>query len=628
MSRENTWVLYLLDTFISQTHVAPFMLNFSDNSLRVLKSRYLINNETPEELFGRVAIHIAISDILHDKEIFTKESNSTFYYKDEHFINPIKIGQYTLNEYHLEAFSELYNQLAREGHMKCTKSMLLQMVDDGDLTKYQQNIRSYYEVMTNQLFMPNTPTLMNAGASLGQLSACFVLDMPDDMAGIMDTCKDAAMIFKSGGGVGINYSNLREEGAKVKSTDGVASGPVSFMEIINSVTNVIKQGGKRRGANMGILDIKHPDIKKFIKSKVKGGVLENFNISVAMWDKPETYKELDLIAKSAHSSAEPGVIFFDNMNKHNPLLKARGKPLNSTNPCGEQGLYANESCNLGSINVSKLFKSGGFDWKMYEKTIRLCTRFLDNIIDINVYPTKAINIASKETRRIGLGVMGVADLLFKMDIKYDSPRGLDFMGKLAEKLTHYSIDESIEIAKDRGSYGLYDGEYVFPSGVYSSDQHGWAVLGNNIQRIGLRNVLTTTIAPTGTIAMIADCSNGMEPAFALSYRKKVSVGEFEYINPILEQRLKEEDTGDIPECFVTAMDIHWSDHIKAQAVWQKWIGNSISKTINMPSDVTVNDIKEAYGLAHKLGCKGITVYRDGSRDSQVLYVNKKDEVNA
>ena len=602
------------------------MLNFSENSLRVLKSRYLLGAETPEDLFMRVAIHIAISDILHDNRVFTKESNSTFYYEDEYFINSIKIGQYTLNKYHLEAFSELYNQLAKEGHIKCTKSMLLQMIDDGELAKYQENIQNYYNVMTNQLFMPNTPTLMNAGASLAQLSACFVLNIPDDMAGIMDTCKDAAMIFKSGGGVGINYSNLREEGAKVKSTDGVASGPVSFMEIVNSITNVIKQGGKRRGANMGILDITHPDIVKFIKSKVKGGILENFNISVGMWDKPETYKELDLIAESAHSSAEPGVIFFDNVNKHNPLLKARGKPLNSTNPCGEQSLYPNESCNLGSINVSKLFKRGGFDWKMYEKTIRLCTRFLDNIIDINKYPTKAIDIASKETRRIGLGVMGVADLLFKMDIKYDSPRGLDFMEQLAEKLTYYSMDESVEISKERGSYGLYDGEYIFPSGVYSSDQHGWVVLGNNIQKIGLRNVLTTTVAPTGTIAMIADCSNGMEPAFALSYRKNVSVGEFEYVNPILEQRLKEEDTDKIPECFVTAMDIHYIDHIKAQAVWQKWIGNSISKTINMPSDVTVNDIKEAYKLAHKLGCKGLTIFRDGSRDSQVLYVNKKENV--
>ncbi len=923
------------------------MVNFSDNSLRVLKSRYQINGETPQELFERVAIHIGISDILHDDRIFIKKrvvGYSPMYYMNEFFDDEVKIGQYKLNEYHMEAFTNLYNELVMNSHMTITKSSLLQMISDGLFDKYQENIKEYYDLMVNQLFMPNTPTLMNAGASLGQLSACFVLDIPDNMEGIMDTCKDAAIIFKSGGGVGINYSSLREQGAEVKSTKGVASGPVSFMEIVNSITNVIKQGGKRRGANMGILDIGHPDINKFIENKKESGVLENFNISVAMWDKPENYDNLDLIAESAHACAEPGIIFFDNMNKHNPLLKVRGKPINTTNPCvvgntkiltdkgyfeirdvvdkeiniwngaqfskvtprktakdqplitiqfsdgneitctpyhkfilknnervegrclklgdklqkhgypvieiddsiqedlhmqgffsgdgwcnaeknsyyiglyggkkklvshftyktiheydipddstdihktriylrlgrmrdklfvpdvkfniksrlswlagicdsdgavsndinskgisitsrkrgflkdiqsllhtlgvrnsvdygyqyydggvmyrlvisannvkklqdigfkthrldlsdnnpqrdaqrfisvqtikceeisddvycfnepinhsgifnglltsncGEQGLYANESCNLGSINVSRLFENGQFNWKKYGETIRVCTRFLDNVVDVNKYPTNSIDIASKETRRIGLGVMGVADLLFKMDIKYDSPRGLDIMEKLAESLTFHSLDESVEISKSRGSYYLYNGDYEFPDGCYESNSMEWVILADKIHNIGLRNVLTTTIAPTGTISMIADCSNGMEPVFALSYKKTVSLGSFDYINPILQNRLEEEGYNwnssienlpqNIKDVFVTAMDINWKDHVKAQAVWQKWIGNSISKTINMPNDSTINDVKEAYKLAHKLGCKGITVYRDGSRSEQVLY---------
>lgn len=599
------------------------MLGFSDNAMRILKSRYLINGESPEELFERVAIHIGISDILHDDRIFIKHGIPPLYPLRESF-ESIQIGKYKLNKYHMEAFTNLYNELSYLGHMTYTQSMLMQMINDGKLDKYEKNIQEYYDLMVNQEFMPNTPTLMNAGATLGQLSACFVLEMPDNLEGIMDTCKDAAIIFKSGGGIGINYSDLRPEGAKVKSTDGVASGPISFMEIINSITNVIKQGGKRRGANMGILDIRHDDVKKFIKIKQKAGVLENFNISVGLWDKPEYYDELDMIAESAHASGEPGVIFFDNINMSNPLYDVRGGPVNSTNPCGEQPLYPNESCNLGSINVSRLFKDGQFNWKKYEKIIKICTRFLDNVIDVNKYPTDKIDHASKETRRVGLGVMGVADLLLKMDIAYNSERGLYIMGRLAEKLTYISLNESVNISEKRGSYWLYNGNYEFPRGA-RGNPNTWKDLEMRIKNIGLRNVLTTTIAPTGTIAMISDCSNGIEPIFALSYKKNVSVGEFNYFNPLLEQRLLEEgltihDTipKSIKDTFVTAMDIHWSDHVKAQATWQKWIGSSISKTINMPNDATINDVKEAYKLAHELGCNGITVYRNGSRDKQVL----------
>ena len=339
--------------------------------------------------------------------------------------------------------------------------------------------------MVNQVFLPNSPTMMNAGGRLGQLSACFVLGMPDDMGKIMKTTSDAALIFKSGGGVGINYSELREEGDIVASTSGVASGPVSFMNIINTVTDVIKQGGKRRGANMGIMDVSHPDIEKFITNKTEPGVLENFNVSVGVWgdfwsalvdsddgaytlrstrdDSPvreiNAHHLIDLIATSAWKSAEPGLIFFDLINKYNVFAKARGGPLRATNPCGEQSLYPYESCNLGSINLANLTKRTAdgqyeFDWQKYEEIVRKTTRFLDNVIDVNHYPVPEINVASKESRRIGLGVMGVADLLYKLRIPYNSKEGYEFMGKLSEALSYYSMEESVALSQSRGAFPL------------------------------------------------------------------------------------------------------------------------------------------------------------------------------
>jgi ribonucleoside-diphosphate reductase alpha chain len=537
--------------------------------------------------------------------------------------------------------------------------------------------------MVSQDFLPNSPTMMNAGGRLGQLSACFVLGMPDDMAGIMKSTSDAALIFKSGGGVGINYSDLREEGEIVASTSGVASGPVSFMNIINSVTEVVKQGGKRRGANMGIMEVWHPDIEKFITNKTEPGVLENFNVSVGVWkdfwdtlvnsddgkytlrcprdNSPareiNAHHLIDLIAQSAWKSAEPGLIFFDNINKNNVFAKARGQLLRATNPCGEQSLYPYESCNLGSINLANLVKRTAdgqyeFDWQRYEETIRKTTRYLDNIIDVNLYPIPEIDKASKESRRIGLGVMGVADLLYKLRIPYNSKEGYDFQLKLAEALTYYSMEESVALAKSRGKFVLcssteYPEGKIPVSGYYEKPKeeqsYDWDALITKIQKYGIRNVLTTTVAPTGTLSMLADCSNGMEPNFALVFEKRVTVGRFFYTNKIFKDVLKENNlysdellakiadnygsVKGIPEIpdwiqniFVTAMDIHWSDHVMAQAVWQDWISNAIAKTINMPNDVSVEDVKAAYLFSHELGLKGITVYRDGSRHKQVLHM--------
>jgi len=671
--------------------------DFDLNSLRVLSSRYLLRNDTneimesPKQMFERVAILVALSDVLHDHTIFHLEGRynqnieeaTSYYNKTGDFDLKLRIGSYYLNRYHFESLIRLYIQLASKGQMKVSFKELLKLIFQGKLKEYEDRIKEYYALMVSKDFLPNTPTLMNAGARLGQLSACFVLDIPDDMERIMKTSSDAAMIFKSGGGVGINYSDLRPEGDIVASTSGVASGPASFMRIIDTITDVVKQGGKRRGANMGILEVWHPDIEKFITAKTKPGVFENFNVSVGLWDdfwkslinknsnkytlkNPRTQEPLkqidshqliDLISLSAWKSAEPGVIFFDNINKYNPTIKAKEGPLRATNPCGEQSLYPYESCNLGSINLSNFVKRKAdgmfeFDWSRYEQAIRVSSRFLDNIIDANKYPVEEIDYNTKLTRRIGLGIMGIADLLFLLRIPYASKEGYEFMNKLAETLTYYSMEESVAIAKSRGPFPLFKkSDYVsgkIPvAGYYESPKeyhsYDWDSLIEKIQKFGIRNSWTTTIAPTGTLSMIADCSNGVEPVFALVFEKRVTVGRFFYTNKIFENVLKENGLynddiltkiannygsirglNDIPEWmqnrFTTAIDIHWMDHIMAQSIWQRWISNAIAKTINMPGDVTVEDVKSSYLLAHELGLKGVTVYRDGSRNEQVLHI--------
>ncbi|MBA4454414.1 MAG: adenosylcobalamin-dependent ribonucleoside-diphosphate reductase [Nitrosopumilaceae archaeon] len=679
----------------------PVSKKFDLNCLRVLASRYLFRNgkneitETPTQMFERVAILVGVGDLMYDSQIFEKSANATqnieeaksYLEKLDNFDYKFKIGDYFLNKYHFRSMINHYITLANNGQMKVSFKELLTLIAAKKFDSYAERITEYFEMMTSQDFLPNSPTMMNAGGRLGQLSACFVLGMEDGMEEIMKSTSDAALIFKSGGGVGINYSDLREEGDIVASTSGVASGPVSFMNIINTVTEVVKQGGKRRGANMGIIEAWHPDVEKFITNKTQPGVLENFNVSVGIWEdfwhslvntddgnymlrsprdkKPvkeiNAHQLIDLIALSAWKSAEPGLIFFDQINKYNVFAKARQAPLRATNPCGEQSLYPYESCNLGSINLANLVKRKAdgeyeFDWQRYEETIRKTTRFLDNVIDVNNYPVEEINIASKESRRIGLGVMGVADLLYKLKIPYNSKEGYDLQSKLSEALTYYSMEESVALAKTRGEFPLcskteYPEGKIPVAGYYekSKETHSyeWDALIEKIQKHGIRNVLTTTVAPTGTLSMISDCSNGMEPAFALVFEKRVTVGRFFYTNKIVEQALKEnglyndeilakiadnygslKGIPEIPEwmqnVFVTAMDIHWADHLMAQGVWQNWIGNAIAKTINMPYDVTAEDVKSAYLLAHELGLKGITVYRDGSRHKQVLHMTSEN----
>ena len=679
----------------------PVSKKFDLNCLRVLASRYLFRNskseiiESPTQMFERVAILVGIGDILYDSQIFEKSGNNkqdveeakSYLEKLDAFDYKFKVGDYFFNKWHFRSLINHYVALANKGQMKVSFKDLLTLLAGKKLEVYSDRITEYFEMMTAQNFLPNSPTMMNAGGRLGQLSACFVLGMNDGMEEIMKSTSDAALIFKSGGGVGINYSDLREEGAIVASTSGVASGPVSFMNIINTVTEVVKQGGKRRGANMGIIEAWHPDVEKFITNKTEPGVLENFNVSVGIWEdfwnalvntedgnyvlrspsdrKPvkeiNAHQLIDLIALSAWKSAEPGLIFFDQINKYNVFAKARQAPLRATNPCGEQSLYPYESCNLGSINLVNYVQkqadgSFEFDWQGYEEIIRKTTRFLDNIIDVNNYPVPEINVASKESRRIGLGVMGVADLLYKLKIPYNSKEGYELQSKLSEALTYYSMEESVALASSRGEFPLcskteYPEGKIPISGYYekskSSHSFEWGPLIEKIKTHGIRNVLTTTVAPTGTLSMIADCSNGMEPAFALVFEKRVTVGRFFYTNKILEAALKEngiyseellekiadnygsvKGIDEIPQwmqdVFVTAMDIHWADHLMAQSVWQDWIGNAIAKTINMPYDVTVDDVKSSYLLAHELGLKGMTVYRDGSRHKQVLHMTSEN----
>ena len=679
----------------------PVSKKFDLNCLRVLASRYLFRNskseiiETPTQMFERVAILVGIGDMLYDSQVFDKSGNNkqdideakSYLEKLDAFDYKFKVGDYFFNKWHFRSLINHYVTLANKGQMKVSFKDLLTLLAAKKLEVYSDRITEYFEMMTAQNFLPNSPTMMNAGGRLGQLSACFVLGMNDGMEEIMKSTSDAALIFKSGGGVGINYSDLREEGAIVASTSGVASGPVSFMNIINTVTEVVKQGGKRRGANMGIIEAWHPDVEKFITNKTEPGILENFNVSVGIWEdfwnalvnsedgnyvlrspkdrKPvkeiNAHQLIDLIALSAWKSAEPGLIFFDQINKYNVFAKARQAPLRATNPCGEQSLYPYESCNLGSINLVNYAQkqadgSYEFDWQGYEEIIRKTTRFLDNIIDVNHYPVPEINVASKESRRIGLGVMGVADLLYKLKIPYNSKEGYELQSKLSEALTYYSMEESVALANSRGEFPLcskteYPEGKIPVAGYYekSKDAHSfeWGPLIEKIKKQGIRNVLTTTVAPTGTLSMIADCSNGMEPAFALVFEKRVTVGRFFYTNKILEAALRDEGLysdeilekiadnygslsgiDEIPQwmqdVFVTAMDIHWADHLMAQSVWQDWIGNAIAKTINMPYDVTAEDVKSSYLLAHELGLKGMTVYRDGSRHKQVLHMTSEN----
>jgi ribonucleoside-diphosphate reductase alpha chain len=571
-------------------------IKLSDNALRVLERRYLTKDgegkviETPQELFRRVAKHIASAELSY---------------------NP-----------------------------------------NADVSPYEE---AFYQLMENLEFLPNSPTLMNAGRELGQLSACFVLPIKDSMESIFDAVKYTALIHKSGGGTGFSFSRLRPERDRVGSTGGIASGPVSFMRVFDTTTDVIKQGGMRRGANMAILNVEHPDILKFIEAKENSEALTNFNLSVAVTDEfmkavgkgtdynlvnPRTgdvvdklnaREVFDKIVDMAWRTGDPGVVFIDEINRHNPTPEL-GK-IESTNPCGEQPLLPFESCNLGSINLSKMVadKNGQpyIDYDKLSQAVKLAVHFLDNVIEVNQFPLPEIAEMTKTTRKIGLGVMGFADMLIQLGIPYDSEQGLAVAEEIAHFISAEADKTSIELAQERGVFPAFQGSiYDMPDGPR------------------FRNASRTTIAPTGSLSIIANCSSGIEPLFALSYVRHILEGEeFIEVNPYFEEAAKKggvyspelmkqlaegkrlKDIEEVPEeikkLFVTAHDISPEWHVKMQAVFQKFTDSAVSKTVNFPHEATPGDVAKVYMLAYQEGLKGITIYRDRSRESQVLTVGEE-----
>lgn len=543
----------------------------------------------------------------------------------------------------------------------------------------------FYDTITNCQFMPNSPTLMNAGRELGQLAACFVLPIEDSLEGIFETIKNTALIHQSGGGTGFSFSRLRPKNDVVHSTMGISSGPVSFMEVFNAATEAVKQGGTRRGANMGILRVDHPDILEFIDCKADNNKLNNFNISVAITDKfmeayfnnedydlvnPHTKKTtgklnakfvFNKIVDSAWRNGEPGIVFIDTMNYDNPTPQIGA--IESTNPCGEVPLLPYEACNLGSINLNKMVKENddgtcSVDWDLLAKTTRTAIRFLDNIITINKYPLPQIAEMVNNNRKIGLGIMGWADMLMKIGISYASEQGTKLASQIIEFIDYESKCESIELSKERGRFAnfkgsIYDSEHYLynkykdkSAGKISDEQ--WKELDNKIKKFGIRNATTTCIAPTGTISMIAGASGGIEPLFGLVFSRLILDNtEMLEINPIfknymIKHNLYSEELmkkiaidgsiahiNNIPEnvkkIFVTAHDVTPYWHVKMQAAFQLHTDNAVSKTVNFVESATHDDIKETYILAYKSHLKGITVYRNNSRTFQPMNLKKEEK---
>ncbi len=570
-------------------------IDLSENARRVLEKRYLKKDEngkvveTPAQMFRRVARHIAEAE-----------------------------KNYGADEEKVRKVEELF-----------------------------------YRLMTEFRFLPNSPTLMNAGRRLGQLAACFVLPVEDSMEGIFDALKNAAMIHKSGGGTGFSFSRLRPKNSRVGSTGGIASGPVSFMKIFNTATEQVKQGGTRRGANMAILRVDHPDILEFITCKENGQELNNFNLSVAVTDSfmeaVREGKEYDLIdprdkkkvgrlnarmvydklIEQAWKTGDPGVIFIDRINVDNPTPELG--QIESTNPCGEQPLLPMEACNLGSINLAKFVKGverPEIDYDALKETVWLSVRFLDNTIDMSRYPLSEITRMVRGNRKIGLGIMGFADMLFQLGIPYNSDSAIEIARDVMSFIQRESKEASRSLAKERGPFPNID------KSIYRGDS--------------IRNATTTTIAPTGTLSIIAGCSSGVEPLFALSFVRNVMDNDrLLEVNPYFEKVAKEmgfyspelmeevakrgtiQHMDGIPDevkrGFVTAHDISPEWHVRMQAAFQEYTDNAVSKTVNLPGDATIEDVRKVYDLAYKLGCKGVTIYRDGSKENQVLSFTRTQE---
>lgn len=573
-------------------------LDLTQNAVKVLQKRYLKKDEngniveTPEQLFKRVAKFIASVERLYGK----------------------------------------------------------------DNLEVMQTESEFLDLITSLRFLPNSPTLMNAGRRLGQLSACFVIPVDDSMESIFDAVKYAAMIHKSGGGTGFSFSRLRPKGDVVGSTKGVSSGPVSFMTVFDTATEAVKQGGTRRGANMGILRVDHPDIIEFITCKDNNNKLNNFNISVGITElfmkaviedkeydliNPRTKKVtaslrakevFEMIVNQAWKNGEPGIVFLDRINANNPLPSIG--EIESTNPCGEQPLLPFESCNLGSINLAKMVRyfddqPSQVDWDLLKDTVHKSVHFLDNVIDANKYPLKMIEDMTKANRKIGLGVMGWADMLIQLKIPYNSEKALELAEDIMKFIREEAMNASNQLALTRGTFSNY------PQSIYNG-------------KIQLRNATLTTIAPTGTLSIIAGCSSGIEPLFAVAFVRNVMEGtKLIEVNTYFERELKrfgmwsrellekfsekgsiqdfEELPAEMRSIFITSHDISPLDHIKMQAAFQKYTDNAVSKTVNFKNSATKKDVEEVYLLAYKLSCKGVTVYRDGSREEQVISSVKKKE---